>query len=231
MWSVHRQLNCTQAVSRDIAVVPVLKMGPNNRSRDIRTVAIEIIFLLIVPTLIFTFGALPPFWRYSVMEVAFGVLLFFTIKRRTPLARLGIRTDTLGESARHVLPGTLLICAAAVVAYLLGWGTGITPPHIWWNTMFFVYYWLIAIISQQFAFVGYGVDRFRMLGVKPWLVSVIIGILFSFLHSHHLSPELWVGTFALGFFWSWQYQKTPNLYIIMLSHFLIGTLTIMLGFV
>lgn len=210
---------------------PARRTSPGEAGGHARAVTLEIILLLVIPTLIFTFGALPPLWRYSVMEVALAVVLVLVIRRRVPLAQLGLRRDNFRAAVKLLAPGTMTIVGLVVLAYTYGFGTSLEMPSVWWNTQFFVYYWLIAVLSQQFAFVGYGVTRFQSLKFSPWAISAIIGVLFSFLHSHHVSPSLWVGTFLLGFYWAWYYQKEPNLYAVALSHLLIGTVTIMLGFV
>lgn len=196
-----------------------------------RSLTLEIIFLLVIPTLIFTFGALPPLWRYSVMEAALAVVIVLVIRRKVPLAQLGLRRDNFWVAVKRLIPGTATIVGGAVLAYSYGFGTSLEMPHVWWNTEFFIYYWLVAVLSQQFAFIGYGVDRFQKVGLSPRTIAVIIGVLFSFLHSHHVSPSLWIGTFLLGAWWAWHYQKAPNLYAVALSHLIIGTVTIMLGFV
>lgn len=206
-------------------------MSESQRLTKYRGISLEIILLLVLPTLVFTFGLLPPLWRYLMMEAALAVVVVLVVKRRISLQRLGLRLDNFRQSARLLLPGTLAVCFVAVVAYFLGFGTALTPPHVWWNGGFFLYYMLVAVLSQQFAFQSYGTDRLRQLGLAPWLIASLIAVLFSLLHSHHVSGQLWLATFAVGLFWTISYLKQPNLLAVSLSHGTIGIVTIMLGFV
>jgi membrane protease YdiL (CAAX protease family) len=186
----------------------------------------EALLLLIAPVTLFTFRILPPMWRYGIMEAALLVLFILIIKRKTSARVLGLRKDNFLSGIKVFMPGTIMITAGLLLTFFLKGGN-----ELWWDTKFFLYYWLVGVFSQQFAFQGYLSRRLRHVTEKKWFVVIIIGLMFSFLHSYRLQPEISAATFFLGMYWAWTYIKVPNLYAVSLSHGIIGTVSILLGFV
>ncbi|MFC1662832.1 CPBP family intramembrane glutamic endopeptidase [Patescibacteria group bacterium] len=190
------------------------------------SIILEALFLLVLPVALFTFRILPLLWRYWIMEAALLIIIILIIKRRITLKELGLRRDNFILSIKAFLPGTLLIASVLIVVYFIK-----GRPDIWWNTVFFVYYFLIGVISQQFAFQGYLSRRLQRIINSKVLIIVIVGLMFSLLHTYRLQPEISVATFILGMYWTWTYLKQPNIYAVSLSHGIIGTTAILLGFV
>lgn len=58
--------------------------------------------------------------------------------------------------------------------------------------------------------------RMQAIFISPWLVSGATALTFALIHFPN--PVLVPLTFAAGAFWSWSFQRAPNLYALALSH-------------
>ncbi|MFH0952620.1 MAG: CPBP family intramembrane glutamic endopeptidase [Patescibacteria group bacterium] len=190
----------------------------------------EIVLLFILPITWFYLELAPRDWDLAVFEIFIVLLAVLAFGRRIGWRRLGFRWDNFRAAVKQFLPGTAIIAAIMSVLYYFKVGTTYYFEG-WWRNEYFIYYILFGVLSQEFAFRGFLIDRLKQAADNKWMIIVVAAVLFSLLHSLHHSSMLWLGAFSLGLFWAWAYLKQPNIYVVSISHAIIGSVAIILGFV
>lgn len=69
---------------------------------------------------------------------------------------------------------------------------------------------------QQVGLQTFLTRRMQAIFISPWLVSCAAALAFALIHLPN--PVLVLFTFIGGAFWSWSFQRAPNLYVLALSH-------------
>lgn len=193
------------------------------------SIILEIILLFVLPVLWFVLGLGTWGQRLIVFEVFVGLLIILAISRKMSFREMGFRLDNFWQSAKLLLPGTLLIIVIMVVLYKLGVGTRYFFDN-WWKNIFFLYYLLLGAASQEFGFRGFLLMRLKELFRNPILIIIVNALLFSFLHALHQNISITISTFIFGAYLAWVYLKQPNIFATTLAHNLVGAFVIILGF-
>lgn len=158
--------------------------------------------------------------RYVIPCVTGAVVLYGAwVLARDPkgpdYVAMGYRLDNLIDCLRWLGPLTLL-SAAAMVGY--GWWT---QRAIWSRRILSVLpLYLVWALVQQTVFQGILNRRLQELLDRPWAVPLVVGLLFSAVHL----PRWWLVllTAVAGPIWAAIYLVTPNLYLLAVSHAILG---------
>ena len=132
--------------------------------------------------------------------------------------RLGLRLDNLWGALARVLPITLLVAGASILAgYSLG---TIDPPR---NPLLdFAYYFLWAT-AQQYALQSVILLRLEDSGLRGG-TTLAAASLFSLVHAPN--PGLLVLTFLGGLLWCSTFRRQPNLFAVSMSHAVLAVVVI-----
>ncbi len=142
---------------------------------------------------------------------------------------VGRAADRLRHSTRHVLYGTLSVCAlfaaaGAFIAYDLGGDRGAVIARLARPSMLLA---LVAFVPwallQQMLFQFYLLGRLRALlpEIHPAGLAGLNGLLFGAVHLPDWDVALL--TIVGGSVWSWYYQRDRCLVPIAVSHAMLGT--------
>jgi membrane protease YdiL (CAAX protease family) len=124
---------------------------------------------------------------------------------------MGFRVDNFLRTLRaYALPFGIAIVLLMVVG--LAFGSLVIGPRFW-GMLATVPAWALL---QQYMLLAFAQRRFRVIfgpGTPAVLASAaMFGIL------HLPNPTLTIACLAAGFLWSWQYERSPNLFANALTH-------------
>lgn len=202
-------------------------------SADSPSRAGHFLFLLIIlyylPPLLLLLGGLPFAWRFQILAIMTIVMLAYDWRHGFGLRELGFRTDNLKGS---LLLNTFVSILMVIFMFLSFKAGLIREPVIpGWN-LFFTYYLLISVPSQEFLFRSnlFALMRRNNFG-GPVLRITLSAFTFSFLHVFYNDPLTLVATFAVGLLWGVIYYKYPNFWGVALSHAVVGAAAIKVGLI
>lgn len=146
-----------------------------------------------------------------------GLVSLSSIFHKKTLKAIGLRWDNLVDSLKTV--GTFtLVCILIVVI------CGVLFGSLEFNSRFvpdFLFY-LVWAFLQQYTFQTFFNLRFSEIFEKRIASVLASAMVFSAIHFPN--PFLMPVTFAVGFFWFLSYLENPNLFVIVFSHALLGTM-------
>lgn len=88
--------------------------------------------------------------------------------------------------------------------------------------MIMIGYALISVPLQEFLFRGYLTNRLApVIKSEPWLI-LCVSLLFAIAHLPFGSRYFTLGTFVLGLAWEYSFLRHRNIYLIMMSHMILG---------
>jgi len=140
---------------------------------------------------------------------------------------LGFTTDRL---KRSLFINTLVMLLAVAVILFIAGDRLLLKPHMPRNPWFPFFYIFLSCPSQEFLYRGLLFPLMERSGIRHgvWLV-LISTVAYAFLHILFHKPYMVPLTFAIGIAWGIIYWRVRNLWGIMLSHALLGMLTIFAG--
>lgn len=193
-------------------------------------IAIEITLLFIIPIIWFMLGLSPVESRLIVFEIFIGLILVLAISRRMSFRDMGFRLDNFLVSLKLMLPGIVIGLAAVIILYKLKLSSG-WFFNGWYKNIFFFYYAILGVFSQEFAFRGFLLSKLKEITSEPIFIILINATLFAALHALHQSWSVAGGAFLLGAYLTWAYLKQPNIIAAWLMHTIVGGAAIILGFI
>ena len=186
---------------------------------------IILLIYLLVPVLILFNSYLYDIKFYLLTGIAlltFILLKIFKVSNK----ELGITKDNLLKSVKRNL---ILIAISIIVIIVLKVFhiDKYNPTETLW---FYLFYVFISCPIQEFLYRGvFGYfdtnDKYKYL----WII--ISGVCYSFVHIIYKDILTCVLTFIIGIIWYILYRKDKNLCGVIISHMVLGVLTILLGIV
>jgi membrane protease YdiL (CAAX protease family) len=182
-----------------------------------------------VPPLLIYFGLIPFAYRFVVLVAVAAVLALVALHRGTPARDLGLRTDNLKPALAINAALSLAVGSALLAAYWLGVIRRPRTVDWWWFGPFYV---LVSCPAQEFACRAFLFLEMQRRGIAgAWLQIVISAVTYAFLHIVYRSWLAFLAPLCIGFVWGLIYRRSPNLWGVVLSHAVLGLISIAIGLV
>ena len=157
----------------------------------------------------------PRIYSIPVALVLIGGLIFHWLRRERP-TELGFRFDNFLRAFRLLLAPMLIACCMLI---MIGWAAGGVNVGITLDSQRFLrraaalFLWGL---QQQYALQAIVNRRVQVVLGKGSVSALAVALIFAGLHAPNLA--LVVATFIGGIVWASVYQRTPNLFVLALSH-------------
>jgi len=199
----------------------------NSTFREKELVAVQILYLYIMPILLVYYGIIPGEFRIIVL-FAIAVLLLGIIKHNAwTHADMGIRKDFM----KDILPYTLFTVAGIGFTIWLASVAPHPPFPRWWENMKFLLLFIPISVLQEIIFRGVLMNMLRRAFTNPIFIIVLNASIFALIHVIYLNSIFVLPfTFIGGIGFAWMYYQYPNLILISLSHTLFNFVAMILGF-
>ncbi len=168
-------------------------------------------------------GIIPFGFRFQTMALVLGAMAAFCVIRRHSPADLGFRGKHLGKSLAW---NGLLCLMGAMALYLLHKAGCERPRHPLLGIKAYLAYIFVLAPVQEIFFRGLffaELDQTKM-AERKGLVLILTSAVFAFLHVIYLYPPMIPVTFVAGMAWGFEYQKHRNIWGVILSHAVLGSL-------
>jgi membrane protease YdiL (CAAX protease family) len=182
-----------------------------------------------LPPLLIAFGVIPFAYRFVVLVVVAAALALVAWGRGTPARGLGLRADNL----KPALAANALLALVVGSALLAAWWLGlIRQPRVvdwWWFAPFYV---LVSCPAQEFACRGFLFAEMERYGITgAWPQVAISAVSYAFLHVVYKDWLAFLAPLAIGIVWGVIYRCYPNLWGVVLSHAVLGLISISVGLI
>lgn len=139
---------------------------------------------------------------------------------------LGLTKNNLIMSAKRNLPFIIICIILIVRVKLLPYNRFIPNETI----VFYILYIFISYPIQEFLYRGV-FGYFEKIKEHKWLWLITSSICYAFVHIIYKDYPTCMITFIIGLIWYQLYRKDYNLFGVILSHIILGILTISLGII
>lgn len=182
---------------------------------------VEILLVTVLPVMLLQFGVVAPRQRMQVFFVLFSIAIISLLLRGASLKSLGIRSDNLIKAGSSFGLSIIFFLAAFMILVGLGIPRNLMTPGV--DKVFNpIQYLFISVPIQQFIYFGYIRSRLENENLTNIRMAIIIGTLFGLMHLPWENNLLTFLTFCVGFVWAYLYARTPNLFISIISHVVLG---------
>lgn len=195
------------------------------KKKDIALLIIILFSYIVIPLCILLFDCL--FDIKFIILTVIGLLIFLLFKLfKIPNYYLGITTDNLIISIKRNILLIIILIIIILIAKLFSFNR-YNPSE---SMMFYLFYICISCPIQEFLYRGV-FGYFEKIKSSKWLWVVISSICYAFVHIIYKDYLTCILTFTLGIIWYQLYRKDYNLCGVVLSHIILGLLTISLGII
>jgi membrane protease YdiL (CAAX protease family) len=201
--------------------------GAQASSRTAFAALVLMVYLL--PAALILTDFIPFNHRYWLFSGVIAVAAVWVFARGASLESVGFRREKLKASLRANAWITFVALALIAILYF----SGVLPPAVIpkWR-WFFLLYVLGSCPAQEFLYRGALFHEMERAGIRGRLWRVgISSLLYCYPHSIFHSPLTLVVTFFIGVVWAWEYSVHRNLWGVILSHCILGTVSIFSGLI
>lgn len=173
-------------------------------------------------------------WRFQFLfNIKFylltiiGVLIFILLKIfKVPNEYLGFTKNNCIKSLKRNFPFIIICIILVIIVKLLPYNRFIPNE----TTLFYIFYIFISCPRQEFLYRGV-FGYFEKIKGHKWLWLITSSICYAFVHIIYKDYLTCIITFIIGLIWYQLYRKDYNLSGVILSHIILGILTISLGII
>lgn len=172
---------------------------------------------------------IPSLFKYKFVILTIVGIVYYILFRILHVERkeLGISKDNIVRSIKRNI--ILIVISLLIILVILGMGLNKFVPNE--NIWFYPFYIFISVPIQEFLYRGV-FGYFEKVIIKNRIVTLLLSSLcYSFVHIIYHDILTCVLTFIIGMIWYDLYRKDKNLTGVILSHIILGILTIILGIV
>ncbi len=186
---------------------------------------IILLIYIILPILICRFEFLFTIKFYLLTTI--GILIFCLLKIfKISNDYLGLTKKSLIKSVKRNLPFIMICIILILVVKLFPYNRFISNETI----LFFIFYIFISCPIQEFLYRGV-FGYFEKITEHKGLWLIVSSICYAFVHIIYRDYITCMITFIIGIIWYQLYRKDYNLFGVVLSHIILGILTISLGII
>ena len=194
--------------------------------------AIELVIFVAFPLLINEFW--PQFFKIRHIILGIGVVYAYAIAKSHDISfsDMGLRKENFKESLRDVMPFTFVMILVMTACYLVVPGLMRVEQlddvlQVSAVRFFFVVmlpYNVLSVPVQEFIFRGYYVPRVALTSKHKIFTTIWSALVFMFAHILYYNILFNIGTFAIGIVYARNFFKYKNIYSLMVSHAILGTI-------
>lgn len=181
-----------------------------------------------LPIFLISFGILPFSSRHIVL-VGMGIILVaYAISQGIKPRLLGLRGDNLKSAFGLSLLASLIMVLGVMIGLFFGF---LEPISYDSGIAFFIFYVFLSAPLQEFVFrclMIYEMGRFTK---NSWVIILFSALIYSFAHAMYHSLLIIFITLIAGIIWGYIYVKRPNFWAVVISHAIVGAITIFFGLI
>ena len=182
-----------------------------------------------LPPLLIYFGLIPFSYRHVVLVAVAAALAVLAVQQGTPARNLGLRRDNLKPALAVNAALALVVGSALLAAWWLGLMRQPRAVDWWWFAPFYV---LVSCPAQEFACRGFlfaEMNRRGITGAGPQIA--VSAVTYAFLHIVYEDWLAFLAPLVIGIAWGAVYRRWPNLWGVVVSHAILGMISILIGLV
>lgn len=141
---------------------------------------------------------------------------------------MGLTRFLLKKSIIDVLPLTISFLILGIILYFFGLTQRFDVTE---NLSFFIFYVFISCPIQEFLYRGALNCVLMNIFSKKWIIIIFCSLFYSYVHIIYLDVLTLLLTFGIGVVWHLIYLRTKNLSGVIISHIVLGILTITIGLI
>lgn len=199
---------------------------PNYRSRSFIQLISVVLVVYIAPILLMLADIIPSEYKYHVLIGMSALLLLYGSINGIPLDSFGFTRKNLKIALTRVVPVSTLVAIVILVLYFLRLFRSDSPSAHW---SFYIFYIFVSASLQEFVYRGFLFHLLQKAHVRKVGTIVSSSALYGFMHIIFDVPAV-IFTFLIGLFWGWAYDKDRNIYGVMISHSILGALSLLANF-
>jgi membrane protease YdiL (CAAX protease family) len=182
-----------------------------------------------LPPLLIYFGIIPFAYRFVVLVTVAGVLALVAWRRGTPAADLGLRSDNFKPALALNAALAIALGSALLAAFALGLMRQPRAIDWWWFAPFYV---AVSCPAQEFLCRGFLFAEMQRRGITGAGAQIAVSaVSYAFLHIVYRDWLAVVASLAIGGVWGALYRRYPNLWGVILSHAVLGLVSIRVGLI
>jgi membrane protease YdiL (CAAX protease family) len=173
-------------------------------------------------------GLIPLTWRFVVLVAVAAALAVVALQQGIPARALGLRVDNLRPAL--AVNAVLALAVGAVLLAVFWLGLMGQPRAVDWR-WFAPFYVLVSCPAQEFACRGFlfaEMERRGIIGAGP---QIAMAVTYAFLHIVYKDWLAFLAPLVIGVVWGAIYRRHPNLWGVVLSHAVLGLISIAVGLV
>ena len=161
------------------------------------------------------------YWLHAIFTAMFiGLLILSRHIHKETNRQVGFRFDNFLSSGKILFPVTFAAILVLIIVKTLFYTIDFNflRECIFWLRLIQYPFWALL---QQYVILAFFFRRFRQTSSPHYFLAILASAI-TFSAMHIPNPPLMIFTFLGGLFWTWVYNKRPNLFAIAISHAVLG---------
>jgi uncharacterized protein len=189
-------------------------------------VILIITLVYILPVSLFFYDLVPFYWRFHALILVAATIASIGYLYRFSVVELGFTSSQLRSAAKAIAVPTL---ATAILMSFYHAQQGARLDNSAYSWPFYLFFVGLSVPLQEFLFRGFLFALLTRLKLATWGQVVLSALLYSFVHIIYRDLPTLIFTFLFGLAWSVYYARFRDIYSIIFSHGLLGSIAILLG--
>jgi CAAX protease family protein len=182
-----------------------------------------------LPPLLIAFGYIPLAYRFVVLLGVAAALAILAWQQGLSARELGLRTDNLRPALGVNAALSVAVGSVLLTVHWLGFMRQPRAVDWWWFAPFYV---LVSCPAQEFACRGFLFAEMNRRGITGSVARIAVSaVTYAFLHVVYRDALAFLAPLCIGVAWGAIYQRHPNLWGVVLSHAVLGLISIAIGLV
>jgi uncharacterized protein len=180
----------------------------------------------ILPVMLVLYDLFPFAWRFCTLIVVAAIIASIGYLYRFSAVELGFTSSQLRSAVKAIAVPTL---ATAILMIFYHHQQGARLDNSAYSWPFYLFFIGLSVPLQEFLFRGFLFALLTRLKLAVWGQVILSALLYSFVHIIYRDLPTLIFTFLFGLAWSVYYARFRNIYSIIFSHALLGSIAILLG--